>query len=46
MAGKILRASSNLDLGMRARETIEERFDLGKNAKRYVELYKELISDR
>jgi len=46
LAGKILRASSNLDLGMKARKTIEERFDLGKNAKRYVELYHDLTSGR
>ena len=41
---KILQAASNLDLGRMARETIEKRFDTGKNAKRYVKLYHELLS--
>jgi len=43
---KILRAASDLTLGLKARETIEERFDIGKNARRYVELYREVLSGR
>ena len=43
LAEKILSASSNLELGDRARETIERGFDLGVNARRYVELYYELL---
>jgi glycosyltransferase involved in cell wall biosynthesis len=46
LTGKILQAASNLDLGRRARETIEQGFDTGKNAKRYAELYHELLSGR
>jgi len=41
---KILQAASNLDLGRRARETIEKRFDTGKNARKYVELYHDILS--
>ncbi|MFB0558646.1 MAG: glycosyltransferase family 4 protein [Candidatus Bathyarchaeia archaeon] len=46
LSEKIMRAASNLDLGKRARETVEERFDSEKNAERYVELYHDLISNR
>jgi glycosyltransferase involved in cell wall biosynthesis len=43
---KILQAASNLDLGRRARETIEQRFDTDKNARRYVEIYHDILSGR
>jgi glycosyltransferase involved in cell wall biosynthesis len=46
LKAKILRAASDLTLGLKARETIEERFDIGKNARRYVELYREVLSGR
>ncbi len=46
LKAKILLAASDLTLGLKARETVEERFDIGKNAKRYVEIYREVISGR
>lgn len=46
MAEKILKAASNPGLGRRARETIEEGFDMRKNAMRYVEIYHEVLSSR
>ncbi len=46
MAEKILRAASNPGLGRKARETIEEGFDMRKNAMRYVEIYYEVLSGR
>jgi glycosyltransferase involved in cell wall biosynthesis len=46
LKAKIIQAASNLTLGAKARETVEEKFDIGKNARRYVELYREVLSGR
>ncbi len=46
LKAKILLAASDLTLGLKARETIVERFNIRKNARRYVKLYKEVLSRR
>lgn len=46
LAEKVLKAADSLELGRRARATILERFDMNKNARRYVELYEELAARR
>ncbi|MCW3991463.1 MAG: glycosyltransferase family 4 protein [Candidatus Bathyarchaeota archaeon] len=45
LAEKTLQAASNPGLGRRARETIREGFEIEKNVMKYVELYRELLSD-
>jgi glycosyltransferase involved in cell wall biosynthesis len=43
LADRILEAVETPSMGRRARETILERFDSGRNARRYVEVYEELL---
>jgi glycosyltransferase involved in cell wall biosynthesis len=40
---KILQAVSNLGMGVKARDTIVQRFDQEKNARKYVELYFDVV---
>lgn len=44
LAEKVLKAADSLKLGRRARATMLDRFDMDRNALRYVELYGELVS--
>ena len=46
LAEKVLNAASTLGMGRKARATILENFNMNKNVVKYVELYRELISDR
>ncbi|UCH57611.1 MAG: glycosyltransferase family 4 protein, partial [Candidatus Bathyarchaeota archaeon] len=43
MAEKVLEAVGHPELGLNARETIRRSFDLGGNARRYIEIYEELV---
>ncbi len=43
LADKVTLAASRLGLGKRARYTIEQNFDLDKNALKYLELYETLL---
>jgi len=43
LARKILQALEDPSLGMRARETIQEGFDIKENVSKYVSLYEELL---
>ncbi len=45
LAEKAIQAASNLRLGLRARETIREGFEIEKNIMKHVELYRQLLSD-
>ena len=44
LAEKMLMATEKPCLGLRARGTIEERFDIDKNSLRYVKLYRQMMS--
>ncbi len=44
LAEKMLMAVENPWLGLRARGTVEERFDIDENSLRYVELYRQMTS--